>query len=432
MARESSSTGRSKTSPHCDVSAFLDIGTAKTACLIVQCEPDGARIVLGAGLRSTRGLKAGVVVEMDGVEQAIRGAVSDAEAAAGVPISEVKLAVACGRLRAQTFAADAQISRHHVTPGDVERVLQAGAAFAEKDGRVLLDLEAVGFRVDGVPCGSKAIGLGGRMLGADLVAVTSDEAPLVNLMHVVDRAELATSTLVASPFASALAATRAEDRHAGVLCVDLGAGTTQIALFAEGHLLMCDVIPVGGNHITFDIARALGTTLPEAERIKRCYGTLVGTADELGEVFTYSSRPWADHMHDSSGPPGDVQAASATRGDLQTLIDARMMNVFAHVAERLERSSLSQYARRMMVLTGGASQLAGTADAAAAYFRQPVALGLVPEFAGLSAGFSGPHMAAVAGLALAPPGYHVRSSRSAQDAEEQGYLQRVGRWLRGS
>ena len=96
----------------------------------------------GAGLRSTRGLKAGVVVEMDGVEQAIRGAVSDAEAAAGVPISEVKLAVACGRLRAQTFAADAQISRHHVTPGDVERVLQAGAAFAEKDGRVLLDLES--------------------------------------------------------------------------------------------------------------------------------------------------------------------------------------------------------------------------------------------------------------------------------------------------
>ena len=242
MARESSSTGRSKASPHSDVAAFLDIGTAKTACLIVRCQDDGARIVMGAGLRSTRGLKAGVVVEMDGVEQAIRGAVSDAEAAAGVPMSEVTLAVACGRLRAQTFAADAQIARHTVTAQDVDRVLQAGAAFAEKDGRVLLDLGAIGFRVDGAPCGPTATGLSGRMLGADLVALTADEAPLVNLMHVVDRAELATTSLVASPYASALAATTARDRHAGVLCVDLGAGTTQIAMFAQGHLLLCDVM----------------------------------------------------------------------------------------------------------------------------------------------------------------------------------------------
>ncbi len=155
MARDSSSAGRPKASSHYDLAAFLDIGTAKTACLIVRCEPDGARRVLGAGLRSTRGLKAGVVVEMDGVEQAIRGAVNDAEAAAGAPISEIKLAVACGRLRAQTFAADSQIARHHVAPADIERVLQAGAAFAEKDGRVLLDLEAIGFRVDGVPCGPR-------------------------------------------------------------------------------------------------------------------------------------------------------------------------------------------------------------------------------------------------------------------------------------
>ena len=432
MARESSSTARSKASSDYDVAAFLDIGTAKTACLIVRCEASGARTVLGAGLRSTRGLKAGVVVEMDGVEQAIRGAVNDAEAAAGLPISDVRLAVACGRLRAQTFAADAQIARHHVTPADVDRVLQAGAAFAEKDGRILLDLEAIGFRVDGMPCGPAAIGLGGRMLGADLVAVTADEAPLVNLMHVVSRAELATASLVASPYASALAATSLRDRHAGVLCVDLGAGTTQIAMFAEGHLLLCDVIPVGGNHITFDIARTFGTTLPEAERIKRCYGTLLGTAAELGEVFTYSSRPWADHMDDSSGHTGGVRTASATRGDLQSLIDARMASLFAHIAERLERTSLPQYARRMMVLTGGASLLPGTPEAAAAFFRQPVEMGLVPEFAGLSAGFSGPHMAAVAGLALAPPGYHVRMSGPAQDADEQGYLQRVGRWLRGS
>ncbi len=205
-----------------------------------------------------------------------------------------------------------------------------------------------------------------------------------------------------------------------------GAGTTQIAMFAEGHLLLCDVIPVGGNHVTFDIARALGTTLPEAERIKRCYGTLLGTMDELGEVFTYSSRPWADHMDDSSGPAGEVRTARAARGG-SAVADrcAQDEPVRAHC-----RASRALKPAAICASHDGADRRREPASRhrgrRCRLLQAASGPGHRARVSGLSAGFCGPHMAAVAGLALAPPGYHVRSSSSAPEAEEQGYLRRVG------
>lgn len=421
-------TAGSRTSRNPEVVGFLDIGTAKTACLIVSMAGRGSCTVLGTGVRSTRGLKAGVVVEMDGVEQAVRGAMADAEEAAGVRLPEISLSVACGRLRAQTFAADAAIARNSVTGQDIDRVMQAGAAFAQKDGRLLIDLKAITYRVDGVPGQRDPIGVSGRSLSADLVAVTADEAPLLNLMHVIGRADLDTAHLVAGPYASGLAATTEEERAAGVLCVDLGAGTTQLSLFAEGHLIVCDVIPVGGNHITFDIARGLAAPLLEAERIKRDYGTLSTSAFELNEVFAYAAVAQAADqggMH-----PGGV--CELSREALRAMIEPRVTSLFAHIAERVERSGLSRYAHRLMVLTGGASQMPGLAEAASRYFRQTVQLGAAPSLPGLPDDMAAPQFATVAGMALAPPGYEVGLSEAAAAEHAPGYLRRVGRWLRGS
>lgn len=422
-------TASSKTSlRNQEVVGFLDIGTAKTACLIVSMAGRGnPGAVLGSGVRPTRGLKAGVVVEMDGVEQAVRGAVADAEEAAGVRLSEISLSVACGRLRAQTFAADAAIARSSVAGQDIDRVMQAGAAFARKDGRLLIDLKAITYRVDGVPGQRDPIGISGRSLSADLVAVTADEAPILNLMHVIGRADLDTAHLVAGPYASGLAATTENDRGAGVLCVDLGAGTTQLSLFAQGHLVVCDVIPVGGNHITFDIARSLAAPLLEAERIKRDYGTLSTSAFELNEVFAYAST--AQGASQSGTHSGGV--CETTRGALRSMIEPRVTSLFAHIAERIERSGLSRYAHRLVVLTGGASQLPGIAEAASAYFRQTVQLGAAPPLPGLPAELAAPQFATVAGMVLAPPGYEVRLSEAVEE-NAPGYLRRVGRWLRGS
>lgn len=415
-------TARLKASPKSEhVAGFLDIGTAKTACLIVSMAAEGHPIaVLGSGVRTTRGLKAGVVVEMDGVEQAVRGALAAAEEAAGVHLPDIALSIACGRLRAQTFAADAAIARYAVSAQDIERVLHAGAAFAQKDGRLLLDLRAIAFRVDGVPGTGDPTGVPGRSLGADLVAVTADQAPVGNLVHVVGRADAAATRLIAAPQASGLAATTAAQRAEGVLCVDLGAGTTELSLFVDGHLVLCDVIPVGGNHITFDIARALSTTLLEAERIKTEHATLSRNPYDLHEVFAYAC---------ASGSAGGRM--ETTRGALRPVIEARVLGLFEHVAERVERSGLAHFARRLMVLTGGASRLAGLADLAAQTFERPVQPGHPPALPGLPAAFAGPEFATVAGMALAPRSYRLRADGAGAD-DDRGYLQRVGRWLRGS
>lgn len=409
-----------------EVIGLLDIGTAKTVCLAVLAAGEGSRpAVLGVGVRPTRGLKAGVVVEMDGVEQAIRGAVTEAERSAGLRLSEVSLAVACGRLRAHSFQANAPVLKQQVGQTDVERLLQAGRAFAQRDGRALLDLRFLGFRIDGVSCASGVQGKPGRSIDADVMAITADEAPLRNLMHVLERAGLGLAGLVPAPWASGLAATRAEDREHGVLCVDMGAGTTQLSIFAQGHLLACDVLPVGGNHLTFDIARALSAPLPEAERIKCVYGTLLAGAGADEDAVTYAL----------AGPAGQHVGADlyqTTAGHVRHLIEARVASLLGLVAERIERAALPQFSQDLMVLTGGASALPGLAETAQRQFARPVHRAAMQPLEGLPAEFGGPAYATVVGMALVPPGLGVSLAQAPGARAAGGYLQRMGQWLRGS
>lgn len=398
-----------------DVVGLLDVGTAKTACLIVGADAQGRRMrVLGAGVRPTRGLKAGVVVEMDGVEQAIRAAVNDAERGAGLQLAEVTMSVACGRLRAQSFSADAQVLRSAVGAEDLERLAQAGHAFAQRDGRAVLDLQFVAYRLDGAPCGGDPTGLPGRSLGADMVAISADEAPLRNLMHVAERAGLATGRLIPAPLASGLAATSEEDRHLGVLCIDMGAGTTQLSMFAHGHLIASDVIPIGGNHITFDIARAFAVPVPEAERIKREYGTLLN-----GEA-------------DPGAADAVLPAASDANGCLLRVVESRVANLLEHIAERIVRTGLPQYAQRLVVLTGGGSRLPGLAQASERVLERPVRVGRLQGIEGLPAELAGSEFATAIGMALMPSTVGAGAAQTGAAMAEPGYLRRMGQWLRAS
>ena len=198
------------------------------------------------------------------------------------------LAVACGRLKSSTFTADTQ---DRGTGGrataDIERLMAAARTHAERDGRALLHMNCISYRLDGAAGIGDPLGLAGKPLGADLHAVTADDAPLRNLLHVVERAYLSASGLVPAPYASALAATTGEERQLGVLCLDIGAGTTSLAMFAQGHLLSSEVVPIGGNHVTFDLAQALSAPVYEAERIKKDHGTLARAASDDQDVIAY-------------------------------------------------------------------------------------------------------------------------------------------------
>jgi len=247
---------------------LLDIGTAKTVCFIVAAARrgrEGPVDVLGIGQQPSRGLKAGVVIELDAAEQCVRAAVSEAERAAGCELRQVLLAVACGRLKSTTFAAEATIEGRAVMDADMARLMSAGRSYVERDGRALLHMNAIGYRLDAAQGIADPRGLAAKVVSVDLHAVTADDAPLRNLVHVAERAYLSVIGLVPAPYASALGVTTPEERKAGVMVLDFGAGTTGLAVFVDGHLLASEVVPVGGHHVVADDLDLPGRRLDEAD-----------------------------------------------------------------------------------------------------------------------------------------------------------------------
>jgi cell division protein FtsA len=403
------------------VLGLLDVGTAKTVCFIVAAGSSRRAAplqVLGVGQQPSRGLKAGVVIELDAAEQCVRAAVSDAERAAGCELRQVLLAVACGRLRSTTFSADAKLGGRVVAEADVERLMAAARSYVERDGRALLHLNCIGYRLDGAAGIAEPRGLAGNSLGAELHAVTADDAPLRNLVHAAERAYLSVRGLVPAPYASSVAVTSAEDRSAGVVALDFGAGTTGLALFVEGHLIATDVIPVGGNHISFDLARVLATSFSEAERIKALYGTVSAAAGDDETEVCFSS----------AGGAG-TRPEPVTAGKVREVVRNRVTGLLGQVAERLERAGLNYGAIERVVVTGGAAQLAGLAEFTSEFLRKPVRRGEPAVAYGWPAGSSSPAFATVLGLAQVAfdPAVGVRRPQRAFKAG--GYLRNVGRWL---
>lgn len=407
-----------------DVIGLLDIGNSKTVCVVAAIPVSGrgglaSARVLGAGMAPTRGLKAGVVIALDEAEQAVRAAVDEAERSCGVRVEQVLLAVACGRLKSSTFTANAAIEGCVAASADIERLTEAARLHVERDGRLLLHMNRIAYRLDGAAGIAEPLGLAGRTLSADLHAVTVDEAPLRNLLHVIERAYLTTVGLAPAPHASGLGATTEDERQSGVVAIDIGAGTTTLSAFARGHLLSTDVVPVGGNHATFDIAHALAVSAYEAERIKTDYGTLARVVSDDHEPLT----------HGVAG--GDREArAQTSKGEVRAVIRGRVLRLFGHVAGRIERSGVAGYAMQRIVLTGGGSRLAGLGEFAADFFARPVRVAAVQGVEGMPVEFGGPPFAAAAGLlrVALDPEAGMRGERAG--LEGGGYLRRMGQWLR--
>lgn len=411
------------------VLGLLDIGTAKVACLIVALEPRGPSIlpgmrtafrVLGIGHQRSRGLKAGVITDLAEAEIAVRAAVDQAERMAGVTLDEVYVSVACGRLKSETFAANADVDGGIIADRHINRVLDGARAYAERDGRMLVHMNRVGYRLDGAAGGRDPRGLAANQLTVDLHTVSADDAPVRNLMGLVDRCYLGIAGLVVSPYASALAATTAEERRLGVTVIDLGGGVTSIALFADGRFIHADTLPIGGHHMTFDIARGLQAPLSEAERIKALYGTL-GTAPSDGrEAFSF---PLAGEE--------DGVFSQTTKAALGEILRPRMASLVGLIDERLEQSGMRSWAGDRVVLTGGSSQLVGVGPFVANLLGAPVRVSCPDAAAALPGSLNVPAFSTVVGLvAAAAAGEGLVAAHQDRSMLSQGYLERVGTWLK--
>lgn len=403
---------------------LLDIGTSKTVAAVIVAEyPPGAEPYLrlaGLGLQRSKGVKAGVLTDLDEAEDVVRGVIGQAERAAGVSVGGVTVSVSCGRLSSVHFTARTEVDTGYVTDDDLARLVRAGHDYSERDGRTLIHLNRMGYEVDGVSGIRDPKGLSARRLAAALHAVTADEAPLRNLLVLLDRAYAGCEGLVASPYASALAVTTEEERQLGITCIDFGAGTTSIAIFADGVFAGADVVPVGSQHITYDVAKGLQTPLAEAERIKTLYGTLLRAQSDEHETFSYPLAGEEDDAH-----------YETTKARLAEIIRPRANHLLNLVRERLALNAASLYAGDKVVLTGGGSQLLGLSGVVADQLGRSTRLGKPAELAGLNASLTGPQLSTLCGLAVvAARGEGKASLPAAARASTRGYLGRVGTWLK--
>ena len=412
--------------------ALLDIGSSKVACLIVSApsrsaaeaqigEPLGVR-QLGLGMTRSRGIRGGAVADFAEAEEAIKQAVGEAEAEAGVSVDDVVVAVTGGRLHSANFAGSAVTTSGTVAGSDIAKVLDAGKAYVEQNGRSLLHLHRLGYRIDGQGGIRNPRGQPGHKLSIDLNAVAADTLVTRNIAALLGRSYLTVSHLVAAPYASALAVLTVEDLRDGAVVIDLGACTTTFAIFGNGLFTHAGSIALGGQHITHDIAQAFAIPVNQAERIKALYGNLVGAMSDEHEFLP------------STGNSGETTGElSVTRAQLRRVIAPRVDETLQLVRDRVLASGLCPDGLRRVVLTGGASQLAGLVEAAERHFGCSVRTGSPKLVAGMPKALATPVLGAVIGLgyAVLVPGALPQFSQ-AQKSLPAGYAGRLGQWFKDS
>lgn len=428
--------GRSDTQ-RSGIMTVLDVGSSKVCCIIARLLPtENSRAlahrthrikVIGIGHQKSQGVKSGVVVDLDAAEQAIRLAVDAAERMAGLTVDSLIVNVSAGRLKSETASATINLGGHEATKADVNRVLLAGARQVLKAEREVVHSLAVGFSLDLERGIRDPRGMVGDALGVDMHVVTADAVPLRNLELTINRAHLSVERMVATPYASGLAALVDDEAEMGAACIDMGGGTTTMSVFVEGKFVHAGTLPIGGRHVTMDLARGLSTRFEDAERLKVMHGSALpaSSADERDVV---SIQP----MGEEGEQPLQVPRAVMTR-----IVRARIEEILELVRDRLNRSGYGSLVGRRVVLTGGASQLAGLPEAARRLLGRNVRLGRPLGVAGLPEAAKGPAFAAPVGLLIYPQvaAFESRAAKGGiftRVTATGGRFQRVGQWLRDS
>ena len=418
------------------VVSVLDVGSTKVCCLIARLKPreDGgagrrthAIEVLGFAATRSRGIKSGVVVNLEEAEQAIRLAVDSAERMAEMTVGSLIVNISCGRLKSEAYSAAVAVSGPAVAAADIQRVLAAGGAHSVSNGRMVLHSLPIGYSLEGERGIHDPTGMLGTALGVDMHVVTADEAPLRNLELAVNRCHLAVETVVATPYASGLAAIADDEAELGVACIDMGGGTTTLSVFHEGQFVHADAIAIGGHHVTLDIARGLSTNLADAERIKARHGSALPSISDERDILTIP--PVGEDERDH---PNTVPRSALTR-----IIRPRVEETLELTRELLAKSGFADQVGKRVVLTGGASQLTGLAETARRMLGRNVRLGRPLGVAGLPEAGQSPAFAAAIGLTIYPQVAQIEQFRTAKPGRyamtgTDGYLARMGQWLKES
>lgn len=403
-----------------DLIVALDIGTSKVVAVVAEMLPEGRFEVLGLGQHESRGMRKGVVVNIESTVNSIQHALEEAELMADCKIRDVVTGIAGSHIRSFNSSGMVAIKDKEVTATDVARVLETAKAINIPTDQQVLHVLTQEYIVDGQEDIREPIGMSGIRLEVRVHIVTGAVSAAQNIVKCVRRCGLEVEDLILQPIASSLACLTPDEKELGVVLVDIGGGTTDVAIFTGGAIRHTAVIPIAGDQITGDIAAALRTPTPEAEEIKLRHGLakqmLAGT-DERIEVPGLGDR----------GP------RQLSRQALGAVIEPRVEELFGLVQQVIRDAGYDDLLSSGVVLTGGSSQMPGMIELAEDVFLKPVRLA-VPEYhGGLADVVCNPRFSTAMGLLMEAQAQHVRGRvRAPQAGGFKQIFARMRDWFRGN
>jgi cell division protein FtsA len=348
----------------------LDLGTTKTCVIVGEITPQGIDII-GIGSHPSEGLRKGVVVNIDSTVEAIKNAVEEAEHMSGCRISSVYAGIAGGHIKGQNSLGIVAVKGREVDEEDVQRAVDAAKAIAIPSDREILHTLPQNFIVDDQDGIRDPVGMSGVRLEAKVHIVTGASTSIQNIVKSVNRVGLEIHEIVLEQIASSEAVLSNDEKDLGVALIDIGGGTTDIAVFTEGSIKHTAVLPVGGNYLTSDIATGLRTPLTEAEKIKIRYGCAFGALISKDETIEVPS-------------VGGREPREVSRQILGRIVEPRMEEILTMAYKEIVKSGYEDILAAGIVLTGGAALLEGITELAEQIFNMPVRRGRPIGFGGLT------------------------------------------------
>jgi cell division protein FtsA len=407
--------GRARRDPR-NLIVALDIGTSKVVALVADLTLDGRLEVIGMGTHESRGLKKGVVVNIEATVNAIQRALEEAELMADCKIQRVYTGIAGSHIRSFNSTGMVAVKDKEVTPLDIERAIETARAMPIPTDQQVLHILTQEFLIDGQDGIREPLGMSGVRLEVKVHIVTGAVSAAQNIVKCVRRCGLEVADLVLQPLGSSIAVLSEDEKELGVALVDIGGGTTDIAIFREGAIRHTAVIPIAGDQITNDIAMALRTPTPEAEIVKIRHGCALRAGadpDEMIEVPGLGDRP----------------PRQLSRQTLAEVIEPRVEELYTLVQQVLRQSGFEELLSSGVVLTGGSAVMQGMVELGEEIFHMPVRLGVPRYSGGLADVVQSPRYATAMGLLAEGRSQVERGILARQTGSFGATLRRMREWF---
>jgi cell division protein FtsA len=340
----------------------LDIGTSKIACIVAEIRPEGTLEVIGAGMHQSSGMKKGMVVNIDATVGAIQRALEEAELMADCKIREVYTGIAGSHIRSSNANGMIKIKDKEVAHTDIVRAVETASSISLPGDQQILHILEQEFSIDGQEGIKKPLGMSGMRLEVEIHIVTGAVSAVQNILKCIHRCGLEVNEMILQPLASSKAVLADDEKELGVCLVDIGGGTTDVAVFTNGAIRHTAVIPIAGDQITNDIAMALRTPTKDAEDIKIKYGCAL--------------RQLANDAPIEVPGVGERSARTLSRQTLAEVIEPRVEELYSLVQQELRRSGFEDLLSSGIVITGGSSAMQGMVELGEEIFHMPVRIGL--------------------------------------------------------